>query len=293
MWRKDAQGKLCCNACSLYFKLHNRVRPTSLSKKRKGSESAPEPAPLVPPPTVASDLPLASTSIAGPSLQASPPVAGPSFQPSPVNGISYQPSPPLTSTSYQPSPPLTAASYQPSPPIAGPAYRASPSMSLSSSTPTPPTLPVESPLPQALQQHLQSHPSPSWQDFHSAVDRPPVFHPLVTTRPQHSPGATQLPSPVNRLWSPAPTSASSTGTLAEHPFSRFSVPISNDRSSVELDGSDRLTKRPRTASADAGGGGGRAGDWTSPASTGLAGSFSPGINYAVMPSFGFVGGLSK
>lgn len=242
--------------------------------------------PLAPPPTVAS------------SFKASPPVAGATYQSSTITGVSYQPSPPLTSTSYQPSPPLTSASYQPSPPLVGPAYRASPSMSLSSSTPTPPTLPVESPLPQALQQHLQSHPSPSWQDFHSAVDRPPVFHPLVTSRPQLSPAAAplaQIPSPINRLWSPAPTSASSTGTLAEHHFSRFSVPISNDRSSVELDASDRLTKRPRTASGEVGIGLGRGGggDWTSPPSTGLAGSFSPGINYAVMPSFGFVGGLSK
>ena len=35
MWRKDVDGNLCCNACSLYYKLHQVVRPSSLSQKKR------------------------------------------------------------------------------------------------------------------------------------------------------------------------------------------------------------------------------------------------------------------
>ncbi|SCV71246.1 BQ2448_2834 [Microbotryum intermedium] len=37
MWRKDQGGNLCCNACSLYYKLHSVVRPPSLAHKRKST----------------------------------------------------------------------------------------------------------------------------------------------------------------------------------------------------------------------------------------------------------------
>ncbi|GAA5858552.1 hypothetical protein JCM8547_007357 [Rhodosporidiobolus lusitaniae] len=40
MWRKDPEGKLCCNACSLYYKLHKVARPASLAQKRKAAAAA-------------------------------------------------------------------------------------------------------------------------------------------------------------------------------------------------------------------------------------------------------------
>ncbi|KAM0755275.1 hypothetical protein T439DRAFT_322314 [Meredithblackwellia eburnea MCA 4105] len=40
MWRKDPDGNLCCNACSLYYKLHNVVRPIALSRKRAAKAAA-------------------------------------------------------------------------------------------------------------------------------------------------------------------------------------------------------------------------------------------------------------
>ncbi|KAK4703721.1 hypothetical protein P7C70_g2491, partial [Phenoliferia sp. Uapishka_3] len=40
MWRRDAEGKLACNACSLYFKLHNVLRPIALSRKRAAASAA-------------------------------------------------------------------------------------------------------------------------------------------------------------------------------------------------------------------------------------------------------------
>ncbi|KAI9202385.1 uncharacterized protein BJ171DRAFT_426642, partial [Polychytrium aggregatum] len=30
LWRRDDQGKPTCNACGLYFKLHNTHRPISM-----------------------------------------------------------------------------------------------------------------------------------------------------------------------------------------------------------------------------------------------------------------------
>ncbi|GAA6031803.1 hypothetical protein JCM8097_001997 [Rhodosporidiobolus ruineniae] len=40
MWRKDQEGRLCCNACSLYYKLHKVNRPASLAQKRKAAAAA-------------------------------------------------------------------------------------------------------------------------------------------------------------------------------------------------------------------------------------------------------------
>ncbi|GAA5834041.1 hypothetical protein JCM11251_003600 [Rhodosporidiobolus azoricus] len=40
MWRKDQEGRLCCNACSLYYKLHKVPRPASLAQKRKAAAAA-------------------------------------------------------------------------------------------------------------------------------------------------------------------------------------------------------------------------------------------------------------
>ncbi|BGP54387.1 hypothetical protein JCM8202v2_001964 [Rhodotorula sphaerocarpa] len=40
MWRKDAEGNLCCNACSLYYKLHKVNRPASLAQKRAAAAAA-------------------------------------------------------------------------------------------------------------------------------------------------------------------------------------------------------------------------------------------------------------
>ncbi|KAI5476616.1 GATA-binding factor 6-B [Pseudohyphozyma bogoriensis] len=40
MWRKDLNGNLACNACSLYFKLHQVLRPVSLSRKQKSRLAA-------------------------------------------------------------------------------------------------------------------------------------------------------------------------------------------------------------------------------------------------------------
>ncbi|GAA5975974.1 hypothetical protein JCM10908_005343 [Rhodotorula pacifica] len=40
MWRKDADGNLCCNACSLYYKLHKVNRPASLAQKRAAAAAA-------------------------------------------------------------------------------------------------------------------------------------------------------------------------------------------------------------------------------------------------------------
>ncbi|KAK4047536.1 hypothetical protein OIV83_005323 [Microbotryomycetes sp. JL201] len=39
MWRKDPNGNLCCNACTLYYKLHNTNRPSSLANKRRKSSA--------------------------------------------------------------------------------------------------------------------------------------------------------------------------------------------------------------------------------------------------------------
>ncbi|GAA5921292.1 hypothetical protein JCM1841_002589 [Sporobolomyces salmonicolor] len=40
MWRKDQEGRLCCNACSLYYKLHKVARPASLAQKRAAAAAA-------------------------------------------------------------------------------------------------------------------------------------------------------------------------------------------------------------------------------------------------------------
>ncbi|GAA6057813.1 hypothetical protein JCM3770_004288 [Rhodotorula araucariae] len=40
MWRKDPEGRLCCNACSLYYKLHKVNRPASLAQKRQAAAAA-------------------------------------------------------------------------------------------------------------------------------------------------------------------------------------------------------------------------------------------------------------
>ncbi|GAA5868384.1 hypothetical protein JCM3774_003275 [Rhodotorula dairenensis] len=40
MWRKDPDGNLCCNACSLYYKLHKVNRPASLAQKRAAAAAA-------------------------------------------------------------------------------------------------------------------------------------------------------------------------------------------------------------------------------------------------------------
>uniref|UniRef100_A0A0K3C794 Protein OS-9 homolog n=1 Tax=Rhodotorula toruloides TaxID=5286 RepID=A0A0K3C794_RHOTO len=40
MWRKDQEGRLCCNACSLYYKLHKVNRPASLAQKRQAAAAA-------------------------------------------------------------------------------------------------------------------------------------------------------------------------------------------------------------------------------------------------------------
>ncbi|GAA5924200.1 hypothetical protein JCM10213_004519 [Rhodosporidiobolus nylandii] len=119
MWRKDQEGRLCCNACSLYYKLHKVPRPASLAQKRKAAAAAKAnlaaaaaaaAAGLPPPPPVDANA-EASTSAQGqpPTPAASTSTAPASTAEVPVTPAVMPPPPPPQSLPPQPGQPVDPA----------------------------------------------------------------------------------------------------------------------------------------------------------------------------------------
>ncbi|BGP46563.1 hypothetical protein JCM10450v2_002410 [Rhodotorula kratochvilovae] len=115
MWRKDQEGRLCCNACSLYYKLHKVNRPASLAQKRQAaaaakanaaaaaaagkpaeaSTSAPITAAQLPTPAASTEVtPVSSTD--APAPVPPPPHLPPAFHPGMPHGLPMNPADPAS-----------------------------------------------------------------------------------------------------------------------------------------------------------------------------------------------------
>ncbi|GAA5998312.1 uncharacterized protein JCM10292_001115 [Rhodotorula paludigena] len=128
MWRKDQEGRLCCNACSLYYKLHKVNRPASLAQKRQaaaaakanlaaaaaasaskdgeGSGSAPKAAAAAPAPSAQLPTPAASTEVT-PTAAAdmpAPPPPHPHLPPGYPPHLPHDPA--MLGTPFMPLPPM-------------------------------------------------------------------------------------------------------------------------------------------------------------------------------------------
>ncbi|GAA6000363.1 hypothetical protein JCM10207_007980 [Rhodosporidiobolus poonsookiae] len=163
MWRKDQEGRLCCNACSLYYKLHKVARPASLAQKRKAAAAA------------KANLAAAAAASGGSTAPEGSPDALP-----PIGAVQNQLPTPATSSENTPNGVVEGVNPQP--------------------PPLPPTLPAVPTfqLPPAIPQHQPSlpgmpaghpYPPPMWA---LPPQLPPGFIPPTGFLP---PGAPHLPPP--------------------------------------------------------------------------------------------------
>ncbi|GAA5837206.1 hypothetical protein JCM3766R1_002159 [Sporobolomyces carnicolor] len=205
MWRV-LEGKLSCNACSLYYKLHKVPRPASLAQKRAAAAAA------------KLDLPADA---GGASATTAPPAPASTAPPSPG-----QDRPSILTPSDTSSAPTPAASALPPPPAAA---HSTPSdeesgggaaaMLISPPTAVAPLQPAVMPPPllhhHSYSHHHQQHPPPPQQQQHHSHHGPTTTTTTTTTGPGGPSAISWTPS----IW-PAPSNSISPFQDAVNPFAQ-------------------------------------------------------------------------